>query len=160
MGTSDFGLHDSRCPIAVHFISDHSGDIDRIKSTCGAVLPRQVFDQLAVSQVEGGGFVQLRGRVHCCQFCLHSGSLVGSTAGVISLADAKAVELRVDKKPALDLAKNPIFHERSKHIRVKNHVIRSCLDEGSVKANYKALKTSSLIFLPSHLGGSSLGASC
>ena len=32
--------------------------------------------------------------------------------------DAKAVELRVDSKSALALAKNPVFHERSKHIRI------------------------------------------
>jgi len=38
--------------------------------------------------------------------------------------DAEAVELRVDSKSALALAKNPIFHERSKHIRVKYHFIR------------------------------------
>jgi len=50
--------------------------------------------------------------------------------------DAEAVELRVDNKSALALAKNPVFHERSKHIRVRYHFIRSCLDEGSVRANY------------------------
>ena len=47
-----------------------------------------------------------------------------------------AVELRVDNKSALTLTKNPVFHERSKHFRVKYHFITSCLDEGSVQANY------------------------
>jgi hypothetical protein len=46
--------------------------------------------------------------------------------------DAKAVELRVDSKSALALAKNPVFHKRSKHIQVRYHFIRSCLEEGSV----------------------------
>jgi len=50
--------------------------------------------------------------------------------------DAEAVELRVDSKSALALAKNPIFHERSKHIKVKYHFIRGYLEDGSVKANY------------------------
>jgi hypothetical protein len=50
--------------------------------------------------------------------------------------DAEAVELRVDSKSALALAKNPVFHECSKHIRIKYHFIRSCLDEGSIKAGY------------------------
>jgi hypothetical protein len=50
--------------------------------------------------------------------------------------DAQAVELRVDSKSALALAKNPVFHERVKHIRIKYHFIRSCLDEGSIKAGY------------------------
>jgi hypothetical protein len=50
--------------------------------------------------------------------------------------DTEAMELRVDSKSALALAKNPIFHERSKHIRVRHHFIRGCLEEGSIKASY------------------------
>jgi hypothetical protein len=42
----------------------------------------------------------------------------------------------VDSKSVLALAKNPVFHERSKHIRIKYHFIRGCLEEGSVKASY------------------------
>jgi hypothetical protein len=50
--------------------------------------------------------------------------------------DAEAVELRVDSKSALALAKNPVFHERSKHICIKYHFIMSCLDEESIKVGY------------------------
>jgi hypothetical protein len=50
--------------------------------------------------------------------------------------DIGAVELRVDNKSALDLTRNPIFHERSKHIRVRYHFIRGCLEEGNFKACY------------------------
>jgi hypothetical protein len=50
--------------------------------------------------------------------------------------DTGAVELRVDSKSALALAKNPVFHERSKHIRVRYHFIRGCLEEGSIKVSY------------------------
>jgi hypothetical protein len=46
------------------------------------------------------------------------------------------IELRVDNKSALALAKNPVFHLRSKHIRIKYHFIRGCLEEGSVNASY------------------------
>jgi hypothetical protein len=42
----------------------------------------------------------------------------------------------VDSKSALSLAKNPVFHERSKHIRVRHHFIRGCLEKGSIKAGY------------------------
>jgi hypothetical protein len=50
--------------------------------------------------------------------------------------DTGAVKLRVDSKSALALAKNPAFHERSNHIWVRYHFIRSCLEEGSFKACY------------------------
>jgi hypothetical protein len=46
------------------------------------------------------------------------------------------MELRVDSKSALALAKNPIFHERSKHIRVRHYFIRGFLEEESIKAGY------------------------
>ena len=48
----------------------------------------------------------------------------------------EVVELKVDSKSALPMAKNPIFHERSKHIRIKYHFIRSCLEDGSIKAEH------------------------
>jgi hypothetical protein len=50
--------------------------------------------------------------------------------------DTGAVELRVDSKSALTLTKNPVFHERSKHIRVRYRFIQGCLEEGGFKACY------------------------
>jgi len=46
------------------------------------------------------------------------------------------VELKVDSKSALAVAKNPVFHGRSKHIRIKYHFIRDCLEDGSIKADH------------------------
>ena len=46
------------------------------------------------------------------------------------------VELKVDSKSALALVKNPIFHERSKHICIMYHFIRDCLEDGSIKASH------------------------
>ena len=46
------------------------------------------------------------------------------------------VELKVDSKSALALAKNHVFHERSKHICIKYHFIRDCLEDGSIKASH------------------------
>jgi hypothetical protein len=42
----------------------------------------------------------------------------------------------VDNKFALALAKNSVFHERSKHIQIKYHFNRGCLEEGSMKASH------------------------
>ena len=51
-------------------------------------------------------------------------------------SNADVVELKVDSKSALALAKNPVFHGRCKHIRIKYHFIRDCLEDGSIKADH------------------------
>ena len=64
------------------------------------------------------------------------------------------VELKVDGKSALALAKNPIFHERSKHIRIKCHFIRDCLEDGSIKATHIATTDQLADILTKSLGKS------
>jgi hypothetical protein len=41
--------------------------------------------------------------------------------------------LYCDSKSAIDLAKNAVFHSRTKHIEVRYHFIRSKLDEGKLR---------------------------
>jgi len=50
--------------------------------------------------------------------------------------NVEVVELKMDNKSALALAKNPVFHEKSKHIRIKYHFLRSCLEDGTIKAEH------------------------
>ena len=38
----------------------------------------------------------------------------------------------VDNQPAIALAKNPVLHDRSKHIDVKFHFLRDCIDGGQI----------------------------
>jgi hypothetical protein len=62
------------------------------------------------------------------------------------------VELKVDSQSALALAKNPMFHEWSKHIRMRYHFIRDCLAEGSIKARYISTKDQLADMLTKPLG--------
>ena len=55
-------------------------------------------------------------------------------------------------KSALALAKNPVFHKRSKHIRVRYHFIRGCFEEGSIKASYINTKDQLVDLLTKPLG--------
>jgi hypothetical protein len=50
--------------------------------------------------------------------------------------ELEVVELKVDNKSALALTRNPVFHERSKHIDLRYHFIQNCLAEGTVSATY------------------------
>jgi hypothetical protein len=50
--------------------------------------------------------------------------------------ELEVVELKVDSKSALVLARNPVFHERSKHIDLRHHFIQNYLLEGTVSATY------------------------
>ncbi|KAK1662075.1 hypothetical protein QYE76_050234 [Lolium multiflorum] len=45
-------------------------------------------------------------------------------------------ELQVDNKAAIALAKNPVHHDRSKHIDVKFHFIREHVEKGRVELVY------------------------
>jgi hypothetical protein len=42
------------------------------------------------------------------------------------------VTLFVDNNPAIALMKNPVFHGRSKHIDIKYHFIRECVERGQI----------------------------
>lgn len=42
------------------------------------------------------------------------------------------VVLYIDNKSAIDLAKNPVFHGRSKHIDIRYHFIRQCVEKGEI----------------------------
>ena len=40
--------------------------------------------------------------------------------------------LKVDNKSAISLNKNPVYHDRSKHIDTHYHFIRECVEEGKI----------------------------
>jgi len=156
-GTSDYGLHYPRCPGAAHFIeysdSDHAGDIDTSKSTSRTLfflskcpISWQSVKQqvVALSSCEAEYIAATTASTQALWLAWLLGDLLGR--------DAEAVELRVDNKSALALAKNPVFHERSKHIWVRYHFIRSCLEEGSVRANYINTQDQLADFLTKSLG--------
>jgi transposase InsO family protein len=140
-GTLDHGLYYPRCPGEAHLVgysdSDHAGDIDNSKSTSGILF---FFGKCLVT------WQSVKQPVVAMSSC-EAEYIAASTASTQALwlsrllsdllgRDTGAVELRVDSKSALALAKNPVFHERSKHIRLRYHFIRDCLAEGSIQANY------------------------
>jgi len=140
-GTLEYGLHYKRAPGTARFIgycdSDLAGDIDTSKSTSGTMfflgdclVSWQSIKQrvVALSSCEAEYIATASAATQALWLSRLLGELLGKEVDV--------VELKVDSKSALALAKNPVFHDRSKHIRIKYHFIRDCLEDGSIKASH------------------------
>lgn len=54
----------------------------------------------------------------------------------LKLWNEKAVDLLVDSKSEIDLAKNPESHGRSKHTNTKFHFLRDQVSKGMIKFQY------------------------
>jgi hypothetical protein len=54
------------------------------------------------------------------------------------LLDVKAIApvLRAYNKSAISLIKNPVHHDRTKHIDVKYHYVRECADRGQIDVQF------------------------
>ena len=48
----------------------------------------------------------------------------------------KPPQLKMDNMSAIALSKNPVLHDRSKHIDTKFHFIRECVDGGKIKKDF------------------------
>jgi hypothetical protein len=44
--------------------------------------------------------------------------------------------LKMDNQSAIALCKNPVLHDRSKHVDIKFHFIRECVDSGKICVDY------------------------
>ena len=81
-----------------------------------------------------------------------------------------AMRLKVDNKSAIDLAKHPIAHGRSKHIEIKYHFLRDQVAKGKLAVEHcstedqladmltKGLKTSKFEAMRSKIGMLSLAS--
>jgi hypothetical protein len=60
------------------------------------------------------------------------GRLLGDLLGSPPLV----ANLLVDNMSAIQLCKNPVFHDRSKHIEVRYHFIRGCIEDGTITVEF------------------------
>ena len=54
----------------------------------------------------------------------------------MSVLQKESTKIFVDNKAAIALAKNPVFHDRSKHIDTRYHYIRECIARKDVQLEY------------------------
>jgi hypothetical protein len=77
------------------------------------------------------------------------GSLLGDLLGTAPLVANLLVDMY-----AIQLCKNPVFHDRSKHIEVRYHYIRGCIEDATVTVEFVGTATSLLISSPKLLAES------
>ena len=110
-----------------------AGDIDGQRSTSGVLVflgsapilwlsLKQKMVALSMCEVE-----YVAAAIAACQV-VWLRRLLGELTGV----EAHPPALMVDNQPAIALAKNPVLHDRSKHIDVKFHFLRDCVDGGQI----------------------------
>lgn len=60
------------------------------------------------------------------------GVWLGNLLGQLTNLKRHPVVLYINNKSAIDLANNPVFHGRSKHIIIRYHFIRECVERGEI----------------------------
>lgn len=113
--------------------SDLAGSLDDRKSTAGMAF---YLDENLVTWVSQ--------KKRCVALSSCEAEFMAATAAacqaiwlqrVLScIADVELgpIILYVDNRSAVDLAKNPVFHGRSKHIDLRYHFIRDCVEKGLI----------------------------
>lgn len=141
-GTIDFGVYYGRGAGAVPSLigysdSDLAGDIDDRKSTSGTIF------FLSTSPISWQSQKQRVVAQSSCE-AEYIAAATASCQGVwmwrllndITGIQCPAPKIMVDNKSAIALCKNPAFHDRSKHIQVKYHYIRQCVEDGMISLEF------------------------
>uniref|UniRef100_A0ACD5X227 Uncharacterized protein n=1 Tax=Avena sativa TaxID=4498 RepID=A0ACD5X227_AVESA len=117
--------------------SDMAGDIDDRKSTSGVLFmlgrnpvtwQSQKQKVVALSSCEAE---YIAATTAACQ-----GVWLGRLLGDLLGKKDDIATIFVDNKSAIQLCKNPVFHDRSKHIETRFHFIRECVDDGKINVEY------------------------
>lgn len=139
-GTTNVGLHyysSNNHEIIGYSDSDWSGDLDDRQSIISCVLfmgdiaftwmsKKEPIVTLSTCEAE---YVAAPSRV-CHAIWLRN------LLKELKMPQQDLVEICVDNKSTIALAKNLVFHERSKHIDTRYHFIRECIKNKEVKLKY------------------------
>jgi hypothetical protein len=117
--------------------SDLGGDVDDRKSTSGALFflgsspiawQSQKQKVVALSSCEAE-YIAATGAA-----CL--GIWLARLLAEVLGTEPEMAILKVDNKSAISLCKNPVFHDRSKHIDTRYYFIRQCIEEKKIEVEF------------------------
>lgn len=117
--------------------SDHAGDVDTRKSTSGVLFflgespvswQSQKQKVVAISSCEEE---YIAAATAACQ-----GIWLARLFGELMNQPAAPFSLFIDNKSAISLCKNPVLHDRSKHIDLRYHFIRDCVEKRWVAVEF------------------------
>jgi len=137
-GTLDYGCRYTRkkmkeAVLSGYSDSDLAGDLDTRKSSTGVIFflgdnvitwQSQKQKVVALSSCEAE---YIAGTTAACQ-----GVWLARLLGEVKGKQEGASTIYIDNQWAIALSKNPVFHDRSKHIDVRFHFIQECVEEGRV----------------------------
>ncbi|XP_039778465.1 uncharacterized mitochondrial protein AtMg00810-like [Panicum virgatum] len=114
--------------------SDLASDVDTRKSTTGVLF--FLGDNIITWQSQKQKIVPLSsceaeyiaGTTAACQ-----GIWLAWLLAELRGEEAGAINLKIDNQSAIVLSRNPVFHYSSKHIDVRYHFIRECVEENRVQ---------------------------
>ena len=117
--------------------SDHGGDVGDRKSTSGQVffLGKNLITWSSQKQrIVALSSCEAEYVAACAATC--QGVWLNSLLADMKGETPKSFKLMVDNKSAIELSKNPVHHDRSKHIDTRYHFIRECLEDGRVEVEF------------------------
>jgi ribonuclease HI len=139
-GTQAFGLtfkKEKDLSVKCFVDSDHLGDPDTLKSTSGYVfLMNGVAVSWASKLQRDVSLSSMEAEYYA--ICNAAKELVwlSSLLSELRLMIAQPIEVLSDSQSAEKFCKNPVYHERSKHIRAKWYFVRDMLKAGDFSLNY------------------------
>jgi hypothetical protein len=117
--------------------SDHAGDVDSRKSTSGVLFffggspiswQSQKQKVVATSLCEAENIAAATAASQGVWLACLLGELLNQRAAPFTHF--------IDNKSAISLCKNPVLHDRSKHIDLRYHYIRDCVEKGKVEVEF------------------------
>jgi hypothetical protein len=156
-GTVDFGILYHKFTKGDKLIgysdSDLGGDVDGRKSTTGVMFflgdmviswNSQKQKVVVLSSCEAEYMARVAG---ACQVVW-----LRRLLGEFGAMNIQQPTLKMDNQSAIALSKNPVLHDRSKHIDTKFHFIRECVEAGRICLDYVSTQEQLADILTKSLG--------